>query len=441
MMIRGLKRGFKFNLLREAAPRIIFLHGGIGGSLAARKNTEAQQRKPSSHTGFMANRKKIALCLEYPLALRGGVSVLVENLLGGLGEQYEMVLVSPDTAGELEKSPLSRFIAKHFEWNPAAVSRSTSRQLANRLAENKVDLAHFHFGGNFGWGNRFPGQCPVPYAAGLGIKTCSTVHLVVNALDGFCGPQKPLWFKLGMLPVAWTGKMRVLGSLKSEIAVSQHDCGKLRRWYWPLRGRFRVIYHSRIRRDSRPAAMAREPMILNVGHIARRKGQGLLAEAFAQIAPRHPDWKLWLVGHVAEADEENRIRETARRHGLEQRIVFAGQRDDAFSLMNRAGIYVQPSYAEALGLALQEAMFCGCPSIGTRIGGIPELIEDGKTGLLVEAGQPDLLARALESLIANPALRENYGRAAAASILERGMTLEQMLSNHVQLYESILGGQ
>ena len=389
---------------------------------------------------LMAGKTKIALCLEYPLALRGAVSVLVEALIEGLSPRFEMVLVSDDTPETLAQSPVATLLAGHLPWKNDAVSHKASQKLALALAAHGVSLAHFHSGGNFGWGNRMIGQSPIGYANRLGITTCSTVHLVTDVLDGYCGPQKPLWLKLALLPPAWCGKMNSLLHLTREIAVSQHDCRKLRRWYWPLRGKFRVIYHSRIHEGSRLAAVTREPMILNVGHIAWRKGQGLLAEAFAQIAPRHPEWKLCLVGHVAEVAEERRIRETARKHGLEQRIVFMGKRDDAFNFMNRAGIYVQPSYAEALGLALQEAMFCGCPGIGTRIGGIPELITHGKTGLLVTTGKPDLLAQALETLIADCKLREDYGSAAAASILERGMTREKMIASHLELYESLLRG-
>jgi glycosyltransferase involved in cell wall biosynthesis len=106
--------------------------------------------------------------------------------------------------------------------------------------------------------------------------------------------------------------------------------------------------------------------------------------------------------------------------------------------MSTAAIYVQPSYEEALGLALQEAMFYGCPGIGSNVGGIPELIEHQKTGLLVEPGNPSQLAQAIESLITNAALRESYGRQGAASIIQKGMTADQMLTSHVQLYESIL---
>jgi glycosyltransferase involved in cell wall biosynthesis len=387
----------------------------------------------------MADRKKVALCLEYPLALRGGVSVLVETLLAGLAGHYDLVLVSPDSGPELAGSDFARHIKQHIFWNPATPSVQTAKQLARQIAAAGVQLAHFHAGGNFGWGNRFPNHSPMAHLDRLGIPCCSTVHLVVNPLDGFCGPQKPLWFKLAMLPLAWLGKMHQLAHTKKEIAVSQHDYRKLRRWYSPLRGKFVQIYHSRLHEASRPAGgQAREPIILNVGHIAIRKGQVVLAEAFAQLARKHPAWKLYLAGHIAEEHAAEQIRSIARAHKLEERIILAGARNDAFDWMSRAAIYVQPSFAEALGLALQEAMFRGCPSIGTNIGGIPELVEHQKTGLLVNAGNPGQMAEAIETFIENPKLRENYGRVGAASIIQKGMTIEQMIANHTRLYESIL---
>ena len=84
-------------------------------------------------------------------------------------------------------------------------------------------------------------------------------------------------------------------------------------------------------------------------------------------------------------------------------------------------------------------LFRSCPAIGAKVGGIPELIEHEKTGLLVEPRNPAMLAQALETLITNPSLRDQYGRAGAASIIQKGMTEEQMLAHHLQLYESILG--
>src|SRR5207302_6557167 len=148
--------------------------------------------------------------LGHQLGLRGGVSVLVETLILGLKEHYDLILVSPDSAESLRDSSATPFVGKHLAWNPEKVSRQTSRQLAKELAESGADLAHFHFSGNFGWGNRFLGRCPIPHLDRMGIPVCSTIHLMGGPLDGFCGPQKPLWLKLALFPVAWLGKMHVL---------------------------------------------------------------------------------------------------------------------------------------------------------------------------------------------------------------------------------------
>lgn len=384
--------------------------------------------------------RTIAVCLEYPLALRGGVSVLVETMLPALAQHYRVVLVSPDTAQSLARCGAGGVLARHFSWDPAAISRATSRQLAEQLAKEGVALAHFHLGGIYGWGNRQPGLCPMTHLAKLRVRTCTTVHSVSNALDGYCGPQKPLWFKLGLLPLAWLAKMRVLCGLRAEVTVSRHNCAVLQKRYWPLRGRFRVIYHSRVRLPVPPASSPREPTILNVGHIAERKGQLVLVQAFAQVAVRNPDWKLCLVGYIAEEAVGEQIRAIAKQHNVEDRIVLLGDRDDTFELMSRAGIYVQPSLSEALGLALQEALFAGCPSIGSRVGGIPELIDHGTNGILVAPGNATDLAHALEALISDPAAREHYGRAALQTIATKGMTFDHMVKQHLELYESILQG-
>lgn len=385
----------------------------------------------------MAERKKIALCLEFSLRIRGGVSILVETLARGLSEKCDIVLVTDDL--DLSGHPIMPMVTRHLRWDHLKVTPRSARQLADELAACGVQLAHFHLGGVFGWGNRRPGQCPALYLRRQGIAACSTVHLVVHPLDGFCGPEKPLWFKLALFPIAWATKLQVLRRLNCEIAVSRHDAEKLRRWYWPQRGKFRQMYHSRFRADSQPRPSGpREPMILNVGHIAVRKGQFDLVEAFSQIAGRYPEWKLCLAGDFLEKRPAEELRALIAAKGLSDRIQLLGPRDDAFQLMQRAGIYAQPSHFEALGLALQEAMFCGCPSIGTRVGGIPELIDHEKTGLLIEPKNPAMLAQALESLISNPSLREQYGRAGAASIIQKGMTEEQMFANHLELYESIL---
>jgi glycosyltransferase involved in cell wall biosynthesis len=106
--------------------------------------------------------------------------------------------------------------------------------------------------------------------------------------------------------------------------------------------------------------------------------------------------------------------------------------------MKRAAIFVQPSLLEALGLALQEAMFCGCASIGTDTGGIPELITHGETGLLCPAGNAAALTAALTTLIKHPEQRQRLGNAAHASIIQRGMTGQAMAANYEDIYRRAL---
>lgn len=381
---------------------------------------------------------RLALCLEYPVSLRGGVSVLVESLAEQfVRDGHGIVLVSPDDFRSLERSRIAPLIAAHVPWNPANPTRRQGRSLTEQLIASKVDLAHFHLGGVFGWGIRIPGASPIVQLARRGVPCVTTSHLVVSLLDGYCGPQKPRWFKLALLPMGWCGKLQQLRAVQAEIAVSQHDLAKLQRWYAPARERFTQIYHS-VLSGPAPDAVAREETILNVGHVAWRKGQVFLTEAFVQVAEQFPRWKLVLAGHDSGDGAWQQIEKLVHQHGLQDRVKLLGAHSQPIELMQRAGIYVQPSSQEALGLALQEALWCGCPGIGTRIGGIPELIRTDETGALVDYGDVPALAAALTQLMADPDRRQRWGKAAAADIVRRGMNAETMYQRHRELYERIL---
>src|SRR5579863_6837586 len=176
---------------------------------------------------------RIALCLEYPIEQFGGTEVLVRELIQGLAESHEIVLVSPDEEFGLKNSSLAGKIHRHFNWKPGELSPSNSRKLAAKLAAESVELAHFHFGGNYAWGNRYFGRSPILFAARAGIPCISTNHGAFSILDGYCGPQRRM-LRWVLFPPAWFNKLHVLACLKTEIAVSQHDYRALRRWYRPL---------------------------------------------------------------------------------------------------------------------------------------------------------------------------------------------------------------
>ncbi|MEI6197120.1 MAG: glycosyltransferase family 4 protein, partial [Verrucomicrobiota bacterium] len=314
------------------------------------------------------------------------------------------------------------------------------REIARKIAEAKPDLAHFHFGGNYGWGNRAFNRCPIVHLQKLGVRCLSTNHGAFSILEGYCWDQRPLALKLAFFLPAWLSKQYVLLRLATEVAVSQNDYRALRRWYPPLRRKFRWIYHSRLHGTPPPPNPAREKTILCAGTIGTRKGQPLLVEAFGRIAGKFPGWQLVFIGRGSDEDMMRRIRGTIARYQLERRVHFLGActDDELRGHFQKAAIFAMPSIYEGLGLSLQEAQFYGCACVATRSGGVSDLIEDGENGLLVPVNQPAPLADALERLMADDSLRERFSRRGPQSVLEKRMTAGQMVEAYEALYAEIL---
>lgn len=103
----------------------------------------------------------------------------------------------------------------------------------------------------------------------------------------------------------------------------------------------------------------------------------------------------------------------------EQQVCWLGKRSDIRDILPAFDIYVHPSDSEGLPVSLMEAAAAGLPLIGTRVGGIPELIEDGVNGILIEQGNGTQLAAAIELLATNPALRAQYAIAARETAYAR----------------------
>jgi glycosyltransferase involved in cell wall biosynthesis len=381
---------------------------------------------------------KIALCLEYPVDQRGGTEVLVSELVKGLGGRHEILLVSPDDAASLAKSPVAPFVKEHISFAPVWNSILHARGLAEKIARAKPDIVHFHFGGNYGWGSRVFWNCPVFYFKKSGVPVISTNHGAFSITEGYCGEHRE-FLKLALFLPAWASKQIILSRLRCEVAVSQNDFRNLRRWYPPLREKFRWIYHSRLHGTPPPENFDRKKTILCAGTIGPRKGQALLVGAFARISKIFPGWKLVFIGRADDDVMMRRIREIIAREKLEDQIQFLGSRsdDELRDWMRQSAIFAMPSVYEGLGLSLQEAQFYGCACVATRCGGTADLIEDGDNGFLTPVGQPAPLADALEKLMGDEKLRERFSRRASQSVLEKEMTADKMVGKYLSLYESI----
>ncbi len=380
------------------------------------------------------------MALDYPLTLRGGVSVIVESLLKYLPAGYDVLLISPDDPQELQKHPCSKRINGHIRFDPAALTHGEASNLAETIGKRGALLVHFHAGGNLEWGTRSGWKSPLPFLARAGIPCVFSAHQVTSLLEGYCAKARPLWHKLALLPAVWLASTYALQHASKILTDSKHDADLLKHNFPLLSAKIAHVYHSRLDAagPATPPGINREPTILSVGHIAFRKGQHILAEAFSKIAPQYPEWKLVIAGPALEracAEEIERISATG---GLRDRIQMIGSHPAPQELMQRAAIFVQPSLMEAFGLALQEAMFFGCACVGSNVGGIPELISHNRTGMLFPAGRIDSLSGILAELISGPERRRELVERAHTSMVASGMTGQAMASNYDGIYRNIL---
>lgn len=163
------------------------------------------------------------------------------------------------------------------------------------------------------------------------------------------------------------------------------------------------------------------------------KGIRDLIEAIALLVEAHPALRLEIAGTgtLREALEGD-----ARRLGIADRVRFLGWRDDLPSVMATWKIFVLPSLDEGFGVAALEAMAAGLPVIATAVGGLRELVEDGRTGFLVPSKSPRELAARLRQLFENPELREAMGAAGRQRAGEQ-FSAEEMVRKTIEVYDSL----
>jgi glycosyltransferase involved in cell wall biosynthesis len=178
------------------------------------------------------------------------------------------------------------------------------------------------------------------------------------------------------------------------------------------------------------------PVLVTVGRLAPAKGHRDLLQALATLVAdsRWREVRLVIVGAGALLSE---LRHEAERLGLGERVVFVGFHRDVLPFLQAADIFVLPSTQEGLSLSALEAMAMSKPVVACRVGGTPEVVVDGQTGLLVSPGQPAELASALERLLSHPEEAEAMGAAGQQRVRE-DFDLEQMVTKIEQMYRNLI---
>jgi L-malate glycosyltransferase len=177
------------------------------------------------------------------------------------------------------------------------------------------------------------------------------------------------------------------------------------------------------------------PVVGNVAALVPHKGHRDLIEA-AHLAVRQvPDARFIIFG---EGELRDALERLVRDRRLQRHVLLPGFRTDVVGCMKAFDLFAMSSVSEGLGTSLLDAMACARPIVATRTGGIPEIVEDGVTGLLVSPHDPAALADAIVRALSDAALRARMGQAGFERVSER-FTVQQMVAATRIVYERMAG--
>jgi len=361
-------------------------------------------------------------------SLGGGQTALLllaENLNRGL---FDVAIASAPGGPLVDRAEEKglRHLAVPLE--KKLVLRSVGK-IAAVLEENKVDILHTH-GGYAGLYGRWAARR-------------SRTPVIVHTLHGihylhYRNPViRQIFIHLERRCSRFTDKL---------ILVSHADLGRAIKYRLAPQDKMSVVLNgtalpeelSREFREIKRRELNLEPGRRVVGTVARlhrQKGVLYLLLAAPMILDRFPEVRIMVVG---EGPMKGRLRRKARALGISDRVLFLGARTDAAEIMALFDIFVLPSLWEGLPFVLVEAAALGKPIVSTAVDGAREVIDDGKTGVLVPPRAPQALAEAVISLLADSSKASRLAERAKAVIPARfplQRMVEQTQSLYLKLYE------
>jgi glycosyltransferase involved in cell wall biosynthesis len=355
---------------------------------------------------------------------RGGAEGLLSDF--ALGAQDAGIEVSvAHFHGQAEGAARLRALGIEPERVPikSLLGRADRRAVREHLAAVAPDLLHTHLGyadllGGLG-------------ARALGIPSVSTIH--IEDWTGHFRGDRVKYHLMGLARRRCAARV---------IAVSEAARRSYLRQHWDRPRRVVTVANGIVDRPTPGSGAgvrkslgigADEHVVAMVGVLRPEKRHDIAIAAVEQLIPRFPRLRLLIVG---EGTERPAIEQRCSHLG--SRVLMTGYREDVPELLDAADVLAQPSSTEAFPTSLLEAMASRVPSVATAVGGIPEIVLDGETGLLIPAPPAaDALAAALARLISDPALR---GRLAdrGRERFEANFTVDRWLARLLPVYEIAL---
>lgn len=366
---------------------------------------------------------KIRLLQVVPTLRCGGAERMVVNLMTHLDhERFEVAAVN---LGDSEGWVLERRLAEGgFQvWclgkRPGFDPRIPFR-IRNVVREFRPHLVHSHLSLHY----VFPSLIGCPP---LGHVT--TVHLPGETQHRrVVEPLTRMAFRRGVIPVAvsrdvaqWVtsvGGVRDCMLIPNGIPIADYKLPMASRQLWRNGQGFKE----------------RDVLFVCVARLEKQKNHGLLLQAFARVFAAEPCAYLLLVG---DGGQRWNLELRARELGLRDKIRFLGQRSDVCEILGASDVFVLASQNEGNPLSLMEAMATGLPVVATAVGGVPELIVDQRSGLLVGPDDSMGLAAAMLRLFQDAELRRTMAANAAQHALQ-AFSATRMAQAYMELYERIV---
>jgi sugar transferase (PEP-CTERM/EpsH1 system associated) len=361
----------------------------------------------------------------------GGLEQCVVNLSNRLADDgWRPFIFCMQMSGDLERKLRDGVSVQSLNKSPGNDLRLPWR-LATLFKRERIDIVHCH-----NWATLLEGLIAARLA---GVR--AVVHTQHGLDYGFDASRSYLRDRARLLL-----KRLASRGLGHVVAVSQ-EVRETVVTDWRMPGeRVSVIHNgiepppeapTREERAARRAELGLSPFDLVIGTVGALrpvKDHSMLLQAFARVLRDLPGARLVLVGNgPSRADLEAE----AARLGLGPAVQFTGWRSDASTLLPLMDVFALSSLSEGISLAVLEAMAAGLPVVATRVGGNPEIVEDGVNGLLVPASDPQAMAQALLGLARDPRRRQALG--AGGRVRASAFTLARMVEGYQEMYASVLG--
>lgn len=357
----------------------------------------------------------------------GGAEVLVDQMIRRMQKEFRCIVAVLDEIGEIgTRLQEEGFIVEHLHRQPG-IDRGCATRLRQFADREGAEILHAH-------------QC-TPFFQAMLSRGLTRRRPVVFTEHGRHFPDTPSRKRalVNRMLLKRCDRLFGCGAAVRQALINNEGLPE---------SRVEVIYNGvDLKALSKPTPGAREQIraefgysandfvVVQVARLHELKDHQTALKAVDEARHKIPGLRLLLAG---DGDQRSAIEQTIRERGLEQNVTLAGTRKDIADLLSASDVFLLSSISEGIPLTVIEAMAARRPVVSTAVGGLPELIEHGVSGMLAPSGDASTLAASLVQLHQNADLRNQMAEVAAGRAQEK-FSLQGMLNSYRDVYYDVLG--